>query len=888
MTSHARSNRRLISLTLGLMALAAAPAPAWVASCSDLCEAAQAYQGYGTGAGDATCMVACEESNSACQQEWNSYFDCIDTGQPVAQCQGAFADARECSVCRFGEVGTFDGRSWNTADVLWVNGPACVPQQAPDGTLFNPLCRFQEGVQAAIDRQRAGLDTRVMVCPGVYREGYVEQTAVYVNAATSAGVTVESVVQEQAVVSGSEDWSGAWLPQTETVTSTVHNRLRYSTDLQHPAWTPYQVAAAVGSTLLPPTGFSSPATVFDVSPAIPATAGDALFFQQLIPLIDDRRVTFSVYIRPGTATRFTLQLLKSSDGVNVAGGAWYSFELPGGPCAETGNSSDAADFGIEAAGNDWYRVYLTQAFDHDPTSSGPAYGAFGARLHLVGPLNTSDTAEVMAPQLDDRPLDRFATTPRDYLATAATPASQTLTTGKALYVNDPAQHLWAHDWGLARHHTGWGDLPPVMRRSEMVFIDGQPLRPELSVADMEPGSFYLDDGIVYGGYTHQHDPDWVPGQCSFAAPCPIRIMPPAGVDMSKARIEVAVHPRLLWLNNLHDWEMRGVRFQHSTGAYDAAQQVGCPADPGACMYPLNTGAVALMNARRLTLLENRVDWNAASGLGIAGMGPTQVSDIALVRNTVNDNGISGEYFASAWGFSVDEEEFSGNNWRGLRAGVMGHATTGAKYSALAEGIIRGIVASGNHGHGLWFDYGNQAVTVLDGIFSSNRGTGIYFEANDAWSPEAADPTSFVVGCTVEDNTVGVRGISSSDVRLDENIIAGNRVAVSLIGTPRPETDHTKYLRDWYVTNNQISAECSHHTWLEYGDLQAAGDYVTEWQPVMQSLLSDYNTFVHPPGIEIHGFVVKGVELTFPAWQGCSLALDPWCFLPQDANSQLIP
>ncbi len=240
--------------------------------------------------------------------------------------------------------------------------------------------------------------------------------------------------------------------------------------------------------------------------------------------------------------------------------------------------------------------------------------------------------------------NRFDTTPRDYLWTYFTPAHASTSTTQTFYVNDSSQKSWLHDWGLARKSTYWGELLPLMRRAEMVFIDGQPLRQEQATADMDPGSFLVEDGVGYGGYNHQENNRWVSGLCTEPAPCPIRVLPPPGVNMNQAKVEIAVQPRLLWLNYVYDWQLRGLHFQHSTGAYDIAQQGGCLGneDSPDCRFPMLSSAVGLFNSQRLTLLENLFDWNNSHGLGVGGQSPNPLNDILLMRNQANDNGIGGE------------------------------------------------------------------------------------------------------------------------------------------------------------------------------------------------------------------------------------------------------
>ena len=882
----------LLAPILILSFLIASPSSAWTMSCRALCDAATAFQGYGTGSDDTACLDACASGGSRCwnaerEELWSLYFECVDGGNPIESCRDAYSEAKECSVCSQGDTG-----SWNPADVLFVNGAACNPNPSyqASGAYNDPLCRFEQGIDGAITRQKNGQDTKVIVCDGTYRESYDKIYGIDAVAPGSAKVVVEAAVAGNAVISGSEDWSGAWMAQPQTVQETIHNELIRSNQLQGNAWATGNINLAPVWVNDPPTfALPGPTKVYGISAALNALATDAMILEQEIPLLTDRLATLSIYIRPGTATRFMLDY-RISNTESTWTGAWYAFDLPSSTCSND-KSAGAAGVGIEDAGNGWFRVHLTQSVDTDPTTGKPPNGVLKARFHLMGPLQQGEGAQIFAPQLDHRPLDQFETTPRTYVQTVAVPAQLQVSANKPLFANNVFQRAWTHDWGLARHHELWGELPPLMRHSEMIFVDGQPLRQELSITDMEPGSFYVDDGIPYGGYNYKHTDKWIPGQCSAWNPCPILIYPPTGVVLNEALVEVAVAPRLLWLNGVRDWDVRGLHFQHSSGAYDSSLQQDCPANPNDCTYPLNNSAVSLVNAGNLTLLENRFDWNNSFGVGVSGLGPNNTGGIVLRRNMANDNGVGGEFLGQTWGFIVDQEEFSRNNWRGRRVGVLGHTTTGAKYSAVAEGTIRKIIANDNHGSGLWFDYDNQAVTVSESLFMNNAGAGIYFEGNDEWTVPSTDPTSFVIENWIEGNGTGVQGISSRDVRIDSNTLTGNDVAIGLIGTPRPHPQGgpTRYLRDWYITSNRLDATCPHQLWFQYGDERANNDYTSDWQPVMQSLLSDYNDFSHAAGSSAPGFVIKAdPPFTLKTWQTCTLTSDPWCFLPQDANSQFVP
>ena len=897
-------DRRALLIFFLAFTLGTIKAQAWTRTCEELCLAVTPFQDYGTGYDDANCFAACNKAPSVgvCRRPWYDYFACVDGGQSMALCWPLWGQATECSVCGLGQV---TGGTWSPTEIAFVN-PECLPNTdpntppgyAPTGTYADPFCHFGDGIATAIARQKTNLSTRVVVCEGTYREGHVAVDGLDASSTGTSQVLVESAVKGHAIIAGSDDWTGAWIPQTEPVSTMAHNTLLHSTD---PTFAPWETSG--GAELLlatnpaPPPGLAL-APVYQL--ATNTNPGQARYLYQVVPYLSDRRVTFSVYIRPQAADQVMLEFRRSATDLESGqgeGGAWASFQLPPGQaCDPSSRSKDAEGSGVEAVGGGWYRIHLTQAMDHDPTSPDAPLGLVMVRLHLVGSLGAHQGVDLFAPQIDHRPLDQFATTPRTYLPTTTTPDSLPLTTWKNFWVNDPSLMTWTHDWGLARHDPYWGKLPPLMRRAEMIFLDGQPLRQELSKEDMEPGSFFVDDGVVYGDFNHQHDTGWVAGQCSDQNPCPITILPPSGTNMNDVPIEVGEQPRLLWLHGPQRWTLRGLTFRHSPGAYDADQQGDCPTEPKDCIFPLGNGAVALIDGRDLSLAENRVEWNNAHGLGVSGLfshlNPNEVSNIVLERNVLADNGIGGGSLRQARGFLIEGDDLLRNNWRGARVRVRGHAATGAKYSFLAEGTLRGVVALENYGSGLWFDYENQSVTVTDCVAALNVGSGFYFEANDGWAVPLPDPTTFVVQCVAEGNEVGVQAISSSDIRLEENLLLDNLHAISLDGTRRDVDPPiggqptTKLLRDWSITNNTLAASCNHQDWFRYGDLEGIG--WDEWRLVMESLHSNQNQFGHPAGGDATGFWLMGLELSLPEWQGCDEEADPWCSRPQDSDSILLP
>ncbi len=893
-----------------LVAIFVAPVSAWESTCLDLCSAIQPLQSYSTGANDSACLEACNEGGAGCKDDWEVYFQCVEDGDPMSDCWRYFTEAKQCSVCRLGKV-DLEG----TDQAIFVNnGTTCSYDVAVGGSLGLPLCEFTLGIEKARQQQALGISSKVEVCRGTYFDEVADPTVRRYGSVTSqANVIVESVTRHEALVTGSDDWSGAWGPVSYSDTETRHNTLLRSidpgdTNVWHRlSLVPMAPAAPTLPVNIPgdpsvPRGFAATST------------NTEHFLRQTVTPFGGRRVTFSTYLYPNGVQSFRLLLLQDQDGdpssPQVSNGAWFDFELPltAAACGLQRSSSNG-EGEVEDLGNGWFRVSLTQTFDTIPSANGTLPLVAGAQLSLLGPLAETIWAgdglsgvEIFGPQLDHRPLDEFAAQPRDYEWTNTAAVSQTTNLpAKTLYVNNPQLERWPHDWGLARHGD-WGRLPPIVRRAEMVFVNGVALRQVLSFADLRPGTFLIDDQISYGGSNYKLDSSMIPGSCDASSPCPIYIEPPAGANMVSADVRVAIHPRLLWMNPVNDWEFRGLVFRHATGAYDEKNG----GDKGA---PLNTSAVTFANAAELTLLENLFEWNNAFGVAVSGTSPRikpalMDSNNELTRNVARYNGIAGAFVGMCKSCTVTEDEYSYNNWRGALGGFRGHTTTGAKFAANIDLIVRGLVASHNAAHGLWLDFENQLVQVLDSRFEGNDGTGIYFEGNDEWCSQVGRPLNIVDGCVVQNNDVGVRLIGSRASRLSQNHLVGNRVALSLIGDPYVGLDKACYppdglatpkrwLRDLYFDNNQVSASCRGDLWLHYGDNAVVdpndpiNSYWAAWKPVMETMTSFDNTYSHVSGLGTQSILIKQEALKLGDLQACDPALASaadWCFAVQDQGS----
>ena len=89
---------------------------------------------------------------------------------------------------------------------------------------------------------------------------------------------------------------------------------------------------------------------------------------------------------------------------------------------------------------------------------------------------------------------------------------------------DVLAHAWPYTWGLAPVPAGWEPhvkLKDIVRRSEMVFVNGAPLDQMLSHSELQAGRFFADEKAQK-----------------------IYMRLPEGLPVDNAAVEVAVRPKL--------------------------------------------------------------------------------------------------------------------------------------------------------------------------------------------------------------------------------------------------------------------------------------------------------------------------------------------------------
>lgn len=303
---------------------------------------------------------------------------------------------------------------------------------------------------------------------------------------------------------------------------------------------------------------------------------------------------------------------------------------------------------------------------------------------------------------------------------------------------DCYKHPWVLSWG-ARDNIYEEEydvhLDEIVRRREMIFVNGQLMEQVLDKDELTAGCFFVDEKekMAY-------------------------IMPPADTNMDEAVIEVAMYDRILQVRNLKNVAIRNLTFQH-----------------GNPYHPFDVFSIA--HSTNVLVEDCEISWNNWFGLGL-----WTSSDITLNRVSSNNNGGGGFQGSGLDNILVKDCETSNNNWRGQTGSYYAWDTAGIKFLFAYKVKISGHKAIDNTTIGIWFDSECRDIIIEDCLVKGNTApeksiiAGLYLEGS--LGPFLVDR------CTVLDNWRGINIASSNDVYIKDTIIANN------------ETDQINLFNNW--------------------------------------------------------------------------------------------
>ena len=371
-------------------------------------------------------------------------------------------------------------------------------------------------------------------------------------------------------------------------------------------------------------------------------------------------------------------------------------------------------------------------------------------------------------------------------------------------------HPWPYKWGLAPYPAGWvGNvvLTDIVRRREMVFVNGQLFQQVVALSNLVDNSFYVSEQtgtifLQFGGNT----------------------------NVATALVEVSVRSPLLRAQGRTNLVLRGLTFHR-----------GNPALPDAAVQVVDSSAVLIEDC--WFYLNN---WD---GLDV------QTSNDVIIRNSVADsNGASGIGGFKLKRFLFEDSETSFNNWRGAEGGFYGWSVAGGEFSEIHDGIIQRYRSIANQARGCWLDSDNVNITVDGADLGRNYRDGIFIEANEG---PIAISNSFI-----HENLNAVLGANSTDVSLIGNCLWGNTQSqIQITGVLNRAVSNwetgaqfTLSAGRWTIDGNMIQSESANQAWLT----------TPNWQPFLSSLGSDGNHWLRP--LDLRGFAVGANLWTLQDWQ----------------------
>jgi hypothetical protein len=262
---------------------------------------------------------------------------------------------------------------------------------------------------------------------------------------------------------------------------------------------------------------------------------------------------------------------------------------------------------------------------------------------------------------------------------------------------------WFYDFG--NNGGAWGKYNPpdvIAHRSEMVFVNGQPLKQVLleKYSYTTPNDYQGKGSYSYLGYEQPYNA-LQPGTFGVAEldknGNKIYLCPPEGTNFSQAEVEVSTKRFLLRFFHMENVVLRRLNFQHSTNEIEISG--------AAVMFGPWYGNNEFRGKN--ILIENcNFSWNNGRGLSLLHQ-----QNVTLRNNKFNYNGFMGVDAHTLLNTVWNNNETSFNNWRGHQGGMLQWALAGAKIHNTWNGVFRNHRTIGNMTVGLWFDIGNRNITI---------------------------------------------------------------------------------------------------------------------------------------------------------------------------------
>ena len=379
-------------------------------------------------------------------------------------------------------------------------------------------------------------------------------------------------------------------------------------------------------------------------------------------------------------------------------------------------------------------------------------------------------------------------------------------------------HDWPYKWEIP--DNPWPnnvEVTPIVRRKEIVFINGKLLKQKLSLSALTEGAFYISEEEAK-----------------------IYIYPDSETELKNSIIEVGTRASLFFSKGISNLVIRGITFQHASSNF-------------------RSPAVSIRSGKNILVENSQFFWNNWQGFHMR-----DCENIIVRKITANYNGQRGVGGYKLRNALYEDVETSYNNWRGDWGGFYGW-DAGHKFFYLRNVTFRRYKAVGNMAAGLWLDLDNSNVWIDEAYICDNFYTGLYIEishhilvSNSKICRNRANPESRF-------HHPGIFGSNASYVTLENNLICGNeRSQIKVYVNKKREIKNgytqEKYLLNgegWVLKNNKIVG----------GNASQLLIYLQpSWEGFADSWISENNTWYNPDTSNSFQIQNRGKANNFEDWQ----------------------
>jgi hypothetical protein len=245
-------------------------------------------------------------------------------------------------------------------------------------------------------------------------------------------------------------------------------------------------------------------------------------------------------------------------------------------------------------------------------------------------------------------------------------------------------HPWTSNLTGCALPSGWpNNFAPIYLQTEMVFVNDMPLTQVMSYSALRPGTFFVN-----------------------AASDSIQIWPPSSANMATATVEVANRSKTLGVYGRSNVVIRGLVFRHAATC-------------------VNSSGADISTSSNVLVDQIQALWNNWGGLAVNAS-----TDVTVQKSVGSHNGgvgFQGEEDINTL-YSFNESDY--NNWRGAQAAFYDWAMGGTKLWGMRNATVQDHFSYNNQAQGLWFDTGNENITINNATLAGNVKPALQIERNE--------------------------------------------------------------------------------------------------------------------------------------------------------------